>query len=80
MIAWEIVEQLVYNVTVVDARAPSRLNQGSLYNTGNTAIKAEARIIEKFRELMDNGYSLQREAMEVSGSSVEGSEISLSTQ
>ena len=64
----------------MDARAPSRLNQGSLYNPGNTAIKAEARIIEKFRELIDNGYSLQREAMEVPGSSVEGSEISLSTQ
>ena len=45
--------------TVVDALAPSRLNQGSLCNPGTTETEAEARDIEKYRELLDNGYILQ---------------------
>ena len=49
-------KQLVWDVTVVDALAPSRLNQGSLCNPGTTATEAEARKIEKYRELIDNGY------------------------
>ena len=32
------------------------MNQGSLCNTGTTATEAEARKIEKYRELIDNGY------------------------
>ena len=32
MIPWEMGKQLVWDVTVVDALAPSRLNQGSLCN------------------------------------------------
>ena len=51
MIPWEMGKQLVWEVTVVDARAPSRLNQGSLCNTGTTATEAEARKIEKYRGL-----------------------------
>ena len=40
MIPWEMGKQLVWNVTVVDAFAPSRLNQGSLCNPGTTATEA----------------------------------------
>ena len=43
-------------MSVVDALAPSRLNQGSLCNPGTTATEAEARKNEKYRELIDNGY------------------------
>ena len=68
-------EQLVWDVTVVDALAPSGLNQGSLCNPGSTATEAEARRIEKFRELIDNGYIFQPVAMEVQGSFGESSEI-----
>ena len=32
LIPWEMVKQLVWDVTFVDALAPSRLNQGSLWN------------------------------------------------
>ena len=39
-------KQLVWDVTVVDALAPSRLNQGSLCNPGTTATEAEARKID----------------------------------
>ena len=57
MIPWEMGKQLVWDVTPVDALAPSRLNQGSLCNPGTT--DAEARKIEKYRELIDNGYIFQ---------------------
>ena len=60
MIHWEGGKQLVWDVTVVDALAPSRLNQGSLCNPGTTATEAEARKIEKYRELIDNGYIFSR--------------------
>ena len=46
MISWEMGKQLVVDVTVVDALAPSRLNQGSLCNPGTTASEAEERKIE----------------------------------
>ena len=70
MIPWDIGKQLAWDVTVVDALAPSRLNQDSLCNT-----EAEARKIEKYRELIDNGYIFQLVALEVQGSSGESSEI-----
>ena len=75
MIPWEMGKQLVWNVTVVDALAPSRLNEGSLCNLGTTATDAEARKIEKYRELIDNGYFFQLVALEVQGSLGESSEI-----
>ena len=56
MIPWETSKQLVWDVTVVDALAPSRLIQGSLCNPGITATEAEARRIEKYCELLDNWY------------------------
>ena len=55
MIPWEMGKQLVWDVTVVDALATSSLNQSSLCNPGTTATEAEAREIEKYRELIDKG-------------------------
>ena len=75
MIPGEMGKQLVWDVTVADAFAPSRLNQGSLCNPGTTATEAEARKIEKYRELIDNGYIFQPVALEVQGSLGERSEI-----
>ena len=75
MILGEMRKELVWDVTVVVALAPSRLNQGSLCNPGTTATQAEARKIEKFRELIDNGYIFQPVALEVQGSLGESSEI-----
>ena len=40
MIPWEMGKQLVWDVTVVDALAPSRLNQDSLCNPGTTEADA----------------------------------------
>ena len=75
MIPWEMGKQLVWDVTVVDALALSRLNRGSFCNPGTTATEAEARKIEKYRELIDNGYIFQLVALEVQGYLGESSEI-----
>ena len=75
MIPWEMGKQLVWDVTVVDARAPSRLNQGSLCNPGTTATEAEARKIEKYSELIDNGCIFQPVSSEVQVSLGESSAI-----
>ena len=75
MIPCEMGKQLVWDFTVVDALAPNRLNQGSLCNPGTIATEDEARKIEKYRELIDNGYTLQPVALEVQGSLCESSEI-----
>ena len=52
----------------MDALAPSRLNQGTLCNRGTTATEAEARRIENYCEVIDNGYIFQPVALEVQGS------------
>ena len=75
IIPWELGKQLVWAVTVVDALAPSRQNQGSLCNTGTTATEAEARKTEKLPELIDNEYIFQPVTREVQGSLCETSEI-----
>ena len=75
MISWEMGNQLVRDVTVVDALAPSRLNQGSLCNPGTTAPETEARKIEKYREIKNNGYDFQPVALEVQGSLGESGEV-----
>ena len=75
MIPWEMGKQLGWDVTVVDALAHSCLNQGSLCNPGTTATEAEPRKIEKYCELIDNGYIFLPVALEVQGSLGESSEI-----
>ena len=75
MIPWEMGKQLVWDVTFVDALAPSRMNQGSLCNPGTTATEVEARKTEKYRELLDNGYVFQPVALELQGSSGESNEM-----
>ena len=70
-------KQPVWDVTVVDALAPSRLNQGSLCNPRTTVTEAEARKNEKYRELIDNGYIFQPVALELQGSVGESSEVSI---
>ena len=60
---------------VVDALAPSRLNQGSLCNPGTTDTEAEARKIDNYRELLDNGYIFRSVAFEVQGSLGKSSDV-----
>ena len=46
MVPWEMGKQLVWEVMVVEALEPTRLNQGSLCNLGPTATEAEPRVVE----------------------------------
>ena len=78
MIPWEMGKQLVWDVTVVDALAPSRLNQGTLCKPEIIAIEVEARNTVKYRELIDNVYIFQPVAMKVQGSLGESSELFIS--
>ena len=55
MIPRDLGKHLVWDVTVLDALATGRLNQGSLCNPGTVATKAEARETEKYWELIDTG-------------------------
>ena len=55
IILWEMDKSHQWDVTVVDALAPSRLNECCLCNPATTATEGEAREIEKCRELPDNG-------------------------
>ena len=73
---WELGKKLVWVFTAVDALERSCLNQGSLWNPGNTATEVEARKIEKYRELLD-GYIFQPVVMEVQYISGESSAISI---
>ena len=75
MTPWEMGKPLLWDVTVVDALAPSRLSQGFLCNPGTTTTEAEVRKIEKYRELIDNGYIFQPVALEVQCSLGKSSEI-----
>ena len=52
-------KQLLWEVTIRDALAPSRLKQGSLCNHETIATGVEARQIEKYCKLRDNGYIFQ---------------------
>ena len=65
MISREMGKHLVWDVTVVDARAPSRLNQGSLGNPGITAAEAESRKIKNCFEILNIRYIFQPVTMEV---------------
>ena len=64
----------MWEVTVVDALAHSPLNQSSLCNPGTTATVTEARKVEKYCELEDNGNLFQPVAIEVQGPLGESSE------
>ena len=59
MIPWGMGKQLVWDVTVVDVFAPSRLNEGSFCNLGTTTNEAKAREIENYRKVVDNRQIVQ---------------------
>ena len=48
IIPWEMGKQLVWDVTVGDALAPSQMNQGSLCNPGTTAKREKLKSIAEY--------------------------------
>ncbi len=68
IVPWNSGRQLVWDVTVVDSLATSRIQAGSVCNPGVTATDAEDRKVVKYQNLTDIGYIFQPLAFEVQGS------------
>ena len=56
LVPWADGEQLLWDVTVVDSLAPYRNNAGSVCNAGTAAVEAEERKIDKYKDLVNDGY------------------------
>ena len=56
LVPWADGEQLLWDVTVVDSLAPYRNNAGSVCNAGTAAVEAEERKIDKYKDLVNEGY------------------------
>ena len=52
---------------VVDSLAPCRYNAGSVCNPGTAAAEAEERKIDKYKDLVNDGYLFQPLAFEIQG-------------
>ena len=65
-------------VTVVDSLAPCRINAGSVCNPGTAAAEAEERKIDKYKDLVNDGYLFQPLAFEIQGAAGPSTEIFLS--
>ena len=67
LVPWADGMQLLWDVTVVDSLAPCRINAGSVCNPGTAAAEAEERKIDKYKDLVNDGYLLQPLAFEIQG-------------
>ena len=56
LVLWELVRQLIWDITDVDALATSLLGASSKANTGTTASDAENNKRTNNRQLVHNGY------------------------
>ena len=67
LVPWADGKQLLWDKTVVDSLAPCRINAGSVCNPGTTAAEAEERKIDKYKDLVNDGYLFQPLAFEIQG-------------
>ena len=78
LLPWAVGKQLLWDVTVVDALAPYSINAGSVCNPGTAAAEAEVRKIDKYKDLVNDGYLFQPLAFEIQGATGPSTEIFLS--
>ena len=78
LVPWAVGKQLLWDVTVVDSLAPCRINAGSVCNPGTAAAEAEERKIDKYKDLVNDGYLFQPLAFEIQGAAGPRTEIFLS--
>ena len=78
LVPWAVGNQLLWDVTVVDSLAPCRINVGSVCDPGTTAAEVEERKIDKFEDLVIDGYLFQPLAFEIQGAAGPSTEIFLS--
>ena len=55
----------MWDLTVIDSLAPCRNNAGSVCNPGTAAAEAEERKINKYKDLVNDGYLFQPLAFEI---------------
>ena len=56
LVPWTVGKQLMWDITVVDSIAHSRISAGSFCNPGTTAAEAEEQKNGKYKDLVDDGY------------------------
>ena len=78
LVPWADGKQLLWDVTVVDSLAPCRINAGSICNPGTAAAEAEERKIDKYKDLVNDGYLFQPLAFEIQGAAGPSTEVFLS--
>ena len=67
LVPWAVGEQLLWDVAVVVSLAPCRVDAGSVYNPGTAAAEAEEQTIDKYKDLVNDGYLFQPLAFEIQG-------------
>ena len=67
LVPWTVGKQLMWDVTVVDSIAHIRISAGSVCNPGTAAAEAEDQKIDKYKDLVDDGYIFQSLAFEIQG-------------
>ena len=75
LVPWAFGKQLLWDVTVVDSLAPCRINAGSVCKPGTTAAEAEEQKIDKFKDLVNDGYLFQPLACEIQGAAGSSTEF-----
>ena len=75
LVPWADGKQLLWDVTVVDSLAPCRINAGSVCNPGTAAAEAEERKIDKYEDLVNDGYIFQPLAFEIQGAAGPSTEV-----
>ena len=77
LVPWADGKQLLWDVTVVDSLAPCRINAGSVCNPGTAAAEAEEQKIDKYKDLVNDGYLFQPLAFEIQGAAGPSTEVFL---
>ena len=79
LVPWTDGKQLLWDVTVVDSLAPCRINAGSVCNAGTAAAEVEEQKIDKYKDVVNDGYIFQPLAFEIQGVAGPSTEVFLNT-
>ena len=77
LVPWDVGKQLLRDVTVVDSLAPSMINAVSVCNPGTAVTEAEEQKIDKYKNLVDDGFFFQPLAFEIQWAAGPSTEIFL---
>ena len=78
LVPWAAGEQLLWDLTVVDSLVPCRINAGYVCNPCTAAADAEEQQIDKYKDLVNDGYLFQPLAFEIQGAAGPSTENFLS--